>query len=329
EMLVGGILELFDAGVIRREVDGAAIHAGFFVECRDFYRRLRDMEPHRRSKIAMMPVSYTNALFGDEPAKRAACRDARFVNNAMIATCLGSIVSDGLDDGRVVSGVGGQFDFVSQAFALEGARSIVTLNATRRKSGRQRSNIRWSYGNTTVPRHFRDVVVSEYGVADLRGQTDEQCVKRMLAICDSAFQDEILEQAKAAGKVSPRFAVPSAWRRNTAENLQAWIGPPMHDGRTPMFPFGTDFSAIERRLLPVLEHLQSCRGSWLALSRLALAGLMASPSASHERDMLDRLDLLAVTAPRDRLHRWLVLGAMRGRSNSASRGGRHAHEASR
>src|SRR5690606_25588354 len=42
EMLVDGILQLFEAGIIRREVDGAAIHAGFFVESRDFYRRLRE-----------------------------------------------------------------------------------------------------------------------------------------------------------------------------------------------------------------------------------------------------------------------------------------------
>lgn len=320
EMLVGGILELFDAGIIRREVDGAAVHAGFFVESRDFYRRLRDMDPARRRKIAMMPVSYTNALYGDEPAKRAARRDARFVNNAMIATCLGAIVSDGLEDGRTVSGVGGQFDFVSQAFALEGARAIVTLEATRHTSGGQRSNIRWSYGHATVPHHFRDIVVSEYGVADLRGRTDEECVKRMLAICDSAFQDELLEQAKAAGKVASRFEIPPAWRRNTADDLQGWLGYAIRDGRTPPYPFGTDFSETERGLLPVLEHLQSCRGSWPALARLAYVGLRAAPSGARERDMLERLRLLEVGSPRDRVYRWLLLGAMRERRGAAPPG---------
>src|SRR5690606_3473971 len=125
EMLVDGILQLFEAGIIRREVDGAAIHAGFFVESRDFYRRLREMPSARRAKIAMMPVSYTNAIYGDEAAKRVARRDARFINNAMSATLLGAVASDTLEDGRVISGVGGQHDFVTQAFALKGARSVI------------------------------------------------------------------------------------------------------------------------------------------------------------------------------------------------------------
>ena len=65
------------------------------------------------------------------PSARARV-DARFVNNAMMATLLGAVVSDGLEDGRVVSGVGGQYNFVAQAFALRGARSILALEATRR-----------------------------------------------------------------------------------------------------------------------------------------------------------------------------------------------------
>ncbi|MEY8840804.1 hypothetical protein AB9K41_17410, partial [Cribrihabitans sp. XS_ASV171] len=83
EMLVGGLLTLFEEGIIRREVDGAAIHAGFFVESRDFYRRLREMPRDERQKIAMAPVSFTNQLYGDEEAKRAARVKARFVNGAM------------------------------------------------------------------------------------------------------------------------------------------------------------------------------------------------------------------------------------------------------
>ncbi|MFC6655237.1 acetyl-CoA hydrolase/transferase C-terminal domain-containing protein [Roseibium salinum] len=199
EMLVGGLLELFESGIIRREVDGAAIHAAFFLECRDFYRRLREMPVATRDRIAMMPVSFTNSLYGDEEKKRAARRDARFVNNAMIVTCLGAAVSDGTGDGQVVSGVGGQFNFVSQALELEGGRSIITLNATRESNGKTVSNIRWNYPHMTVPRHYRDIVVTEYGVADLRAKTDEQCIAAMLDIADSRFQQGLLEQAKRAG----------------------------------------------------------------------------------------------------------------------------------
>jgi Acetyl-CoA hydrolase len=57
--------------------------------------------------------------------------DARFVNNAMMATLMGAAISDGLENGQVVSGVGGQYNFVAQAFALAGARSVLTVEATR------------------------------------------------------------------------------------------------------------------------------------------------------------------------------------------------------
>ena len=90
------------------------------------------MSEEERARICMMPVSFTNEIYGDEAQKRAARVDARFVNSAMMATLLGAAVSDGLDNGQVVSGVGGQYNFVAQAFALEGARSVLTLESTRR-----------------------------------------------------------------------------------------------------------------------------------------------------------------------------------------------------
>src|SRR5262249_57579089 len=134
----------------------------------------------------------------------------RFVNNAMMATLMGAVASDGLEDGRVVSGVGGQYHFVAQASALEGARSVIMLPATRTVAGQVTSNIRWHYGHTTIPRHLRDVVVTEYGIADLRGKTDRDVIVAMLAIADSRFQKELLAQAKRAEKIEPDFALPPA-----------------------------------------------------------------------------------------------------------------------
>src|SRR5690348_6199280 len=153
----------------------------------------------------MSRISFTNQLYGGEAAKKSARVKARLVNNAMIATALGAIVSDGLEDGRVVSGVGGQFNFVEQAFALPGARSILAINATRRSGRKLSSNVRWSYAHTTIPRHLRDIVVSEYGIADLRGESDEQVVADMLAISDSRFQNELLRRAKDAGKIARTY----------------------------------------------------------------------------------------------------------------------------
>ncbi|MGZ3286138.1 MAG: acetyl-CoA hydrolase/transferase C-terminal domain-containing protein, partial [Xanthobacteraceae bacterium] len=152
EMLFAAFLGLIDAGILKREVDGAVLHGAFFLGPKSFYSALREMTPEQIARIQMAPVSFTNELYGDEEAKRRARVDARFVNSVMMATLMGAAVSDGLENGQVVSGVGGQYNFVAQAFALAGARSILTLEATRQAGARPQSNIRWSYGHETIPR---------------------------------------------------------------------------------------------------------------------------------------------------------------------------------
>src|SRR5262249_54468077 len=147
EMVTEAFIGLIDAGILTRAVDGIILHGAFFLGPKSFYRALREMKEEDRARICMMPVSFTNELYGDEARKRAARRDARFINNTMMATLLGAAVSDGLDDGQIVSGVGGQYNFVAQAFALDGARSILTLESTRQARGRAQSNIRWTYGH--------------------------------------------------------------------------------------------------------------------------------------------------------------------------------------
>src|SRR5947207_3281363 len=184
EMLFEAFLGLIDAGIIRREVDGVMLHGAFFLGPKSFYRALREMPLAQIARIQMMPVSFTNELYGDESAKRRARVDARFVNNAMMATLLGSAISDGLENGQVVSGVGGQYNFVAQAFALQGARSILALEATRQGSAKAQSNIRWNYGHETIPRHLRDVFFTEYGIADTRGKSDAETIAAMLQVTD-------------------------------------------------------------------------------------------------------------------------------------------------
>src|SRR5436853_3391483 len=157
-MLIEAFLGLIDSGILKREVDGVLLHGAFFLGPKSFYRALREMPASQIARIQMMPVSFTNEIYDDEDLKRRARVDARFVNNAMMATLMGAVISDGLENGQVVSGVGGQYNFVAQAFALEDARSIIAMRATREVKRPTTSNIRWNYGHTTIPRHLRDVV---------------------------------------------------------------------------------------------------------------------------------------------------------------------------
>ena len=100
EMLFEAFLGLIDAGIIKRDVDGVVLHGAFFLGPQSFYRALREMAPEQIARIQMMPVSFTNELYGDEDTKRRARVDARFVNNAMMATLLGAAISDGLEMAR-------------------------------------------------------------------------------------------------------------------------------------------------------------------------------------------------------------------------------------
>lgn len=309
EMLFEAFLGLIEAGILKRDIDGTILHAAFFLGPKAFYAKLRDMPPEQLAKIQMMPVSYTNELYGDEDAKRRARVDAHFVNNTMMATLMGAAISDGLEDGQVISGVGGQYNFVAQAFALDGALSILTLEAVRAGKAPS-SNIRWSYGHQTIPRHLRDVFVTEYGVADLRGKSDADTIAAMLSVADSRFQPELMRQAKDAGKLPKHFEIAAAHRNNRPERIAAALKPARDAGLLPMFPFGSDFTDVEQRLIPALQILSAAVKAPSKLAGLLWQGMTASPDANDEA-CLARLKLDKPATMQERAYRWLVSGALK------------------
>ncbi|MEE3154281.1 MAG: acetyl-CoA hydrolase/transferase C-terminal domain-containing protein, partial [Pseudomonadota bacterium] len=251
EMFVDGFLELYEAGILkRRSQRGPVLHAAFFVGSRQFYDRLKAMDEERRADFGMTAVSFTNALYGDEGEKRADRVAARFVNTVIKADVLGAVQSDTLGDGRVISGVGGQHDFVEQALALRDANSIISLQATRTRAGTTTSNIEWQLDRATIPRHMRDVIVTEYGVAHLKGRSDGDCIARLLAITDARFAPGLFEKAVSTGKIARDQSV--EWQRNTPERLEAVLKDARAHGFFPRFPFGTDFTAEEQSSLAAL-----------------------------------------------------------------------------
>ncbi len=270
---------------------GIFMHGGFFLGPRDFYQKLRDMDAEHRARIGMTAIGYINQLYGPETLKSLQRRDACFINTCMMMTLMGAAVSDGLESGKLVSGVGGQYNFVAQAHALPGARSILMLRATRRQHGEVVSNIIWNYGHTTIPRHLRDIVVTEYGIADLRGQTDATVIKRLLAITDSRFQPELLAQAKAAGKVEPGYEQPEAELKNLPETVQQGLSSLKQGGLMPDFPFGSDFTSEELAILKILQRMQESSENPLQLVKTLVASLREDkeiPTALLERLQLDQ-----------------------------------------
>jgi hypothetical protein len=309
EMITEAFVGLIEAGILTRTVDGVVLHGAFFVGPKAFYRAFREMSAEQIARVCMMPVSFTNELYGDEEKKRAARVDARFINNAMMVTLMGAVISDGLDNGQVVSGVGGQYNFVAQAFALAGARSVLALEATRRSGRQVQSNVRWSYGHETIPRHLRDIIITEYGVADLRGKSDADVIGSLLAITDSRFQDELARTAKAAGKLPKGYDIPAAHRENTPQRIAAALKPAREAGLLPSFPFGSDFSEVEQRLIPALLILENAQNTPLHLAQLVWRGMRRPPGAA-DRECLARLNLDKPVTWQERMYRALVSAAL-------------------
>jgi len=259
----------------------------------------------------MRGVGFVNQLYGaDQELRILQRRAARFVNTTMMVTLLGGAVSDTLGSGRVVSGVGGQYNFVAMAHALPGARSILCVRATRTQHGRTSSNILWSYGNETIPRHLRDIVVTEYGVADLRGRTDEECIAALLQVADSRFQDALLASARAAGKIRADYRIPDACRDNSPARLTRALAAHRAAGYFSEYPFGTDLTSEEIVLVRALQFLESRSATLPARLLTVAAALARGRPGDRDGAALTRMGLAQPRTLAERLQRRLLVLAL-------------------
>ncbi|MBA5981071.1 acetyl-CoA hydrolase/transferase family protein [Pseudomonas sp. MD195_PC81_125] len=328
EMFVNGLLVLADAGIIRRKVypdmqtqeqanagtldeaaqtDGISVHGGFFLGPRSFYERLRELPQSKRLEFNMTRISYINELYGQEELKRLQRLDARFINTVFTMTLMGAGVADQLEDGRVLSGVGGQYNFVAQGHALHDARSILILRSWRESGGEVSSNIVWEYGHCTIPRHLRDIVVTEYGIADLRGKSDAVVIESLLNISDSRFQSGLIEQAQKVGKLPKDFRLDPRFADNTPQRLQAIAA--KHPNLFPEYPLGCDFTAIERDLLRALNWLKS-KFKLSEILELGKAALDA-PEAALYPEHLERMQLTSPEGLKEDLFQRLLLTGLK------------------
>ncbi|KAF1723207.1 acetyl-CoA hydrolase/transferase C-terminal domain-containing protein [Pseudoxanthomonas wuyuanensis] len=343
EMINEGFKRLVETGVIRRKVvddellmrriadgtanlgdqarlerDGEYLHGAFYLGSPEFYQWLRQLPDDQRRAIGMRRISEVNQLYGsNENLERLQRRDARFFNSCMMATALGAAVSDGLEDGRIVSGVGGQYNFVAMAHALDDARSVLMFRAVRDDAGRPQSNVRWNYGHTTIPRHLRDIYISEYGIADLHGRCDEDCVTAMAAITDTRFQSELLDTARRSKKLRGDFAAAPRWRENTPPHLSAKLAAFRRDGTLPDYPLGSDFTGVEQRLVKALGWLKAST----ATPRTKLGTVLrALSTSSDDAEAMQRMGLASPARFGERLEAKLLAFGLRetrpGRGNA-------------
>jgi hypothetical protein len=119
----------------------------------------------------------------------------------------------------------------------------------------------------------------------------------------------LARQAKDAGKLPKSFEIPAIHRDNHPERIANALKPAREAGLLPRFPFGSDFTDTEQRLIPALQFLQEARRSPQRLPGLLWQGFTRRPDAA-DRACLARLGLDRPATLPERAYRALVSAAL-------------------
>jgi 4-hydroxybutyrate CoA-transferase len=189
EMFTDVLVDLVERGVVtcqRKDIDCGKIVVTFMVGTKRLYDFV-DNNP----MVEMRQVDYTNDTSVIRRLRRMTA-----INSAIEVDLTGQVCADSIGT-RMYSGVGGQMDFVRGASLAEEGRPIMALPST--ASGGKISRItvalKEGAGVTTTRSHVR-YVVTEYGVADLFGQSFRERAKRLIAIAHPDFRDELSVYAR-------------------------------------------------------------------------------------------------------------------------------------
>ncbi len=112
------------------------------------------------------------------------------INGALEVDVTGQVNAE-TAGGRHIGVVGGQMDFVRAANRSPEGRSIIALQSTNRDRSRSRIVARLADGVVTTPRAEADIVVTEHGIAELRGRTLAERARALIEVADPAFRSEL------------------------------------------------------------------------------------------------------------------------------------------
>jgi len=118
-----------------------------------------------------------------------------------------------------------------------------------------------------------------------------------------------MRQAKDAGKLPKSYEIPPAYRENFPERISSALKPARDAGLLPSFPFGSDFTDVEQRLIPALELLQDAQRTPLHLPGMLWQGFFHGPDAA-DNECLARLGLDRPANLPERAYRALVSAAL-------------------
>ncbi|MGX9788601.1 acetyl-CoA hydrolase/transferase family protein [Mycobacterium sp. MMS18-G62] len=198
EMFTDGCMRLHSAGKVtnthKGQYDGVSVTTFAFGSA-ELYAWLDG-----NTDVAFLPVEIVNA-----PEVIAANTDMVSINGALAIDIYGQVVADTISGGQF-SGIGGAEDFVAGVGLQLSDRSLICLPSTYEKGGVLQSRIVPWFGPgavITTPRHQVDVIVTEYGAAELEGRTVRERGVALAAIAHPKFRDELLAAAERASDGRP------------------------------------------------------------------------------------------------------------------------------
>ncbi len=142
--------------------------------------------------IELLPVRYVN-----DPFNIAQNKNMVSVNTALEIDLTGQVCSETLL-GKQYSGTGGAWDFAYGAYHAPGGRGIIALQSTAKSGTISRIVPQLTAGSVvSIPRNIVDIVVTEYGIAHLRGKSVRQRVEELISVAHPDFRAELRKQANA------------------------------------------------------------------------------------------------------------------------------------
>lgn len=194
EMFSDGVLPLFEKGIIngsckQRDVGRACVT--FLMGSRKLYDFVNN-----NPMIQMMPVDVCN-----NPAIISQNDNVVSINSCVQVDLQGQVCAEAIGL-KQISGIGGQMDFVRGANLSKGGRSIIALHSTTKDESESKIVTTITTGGpVTTSRCDVNYIVTEYGVAQLRGQTLRERARRLIAIAHPKFRAELAEEyAKRFGE---------------------------------------------------------------------------------------------------------------------------------
>jgi acyl-CoA hydrolase len=189
EMMTDVVVDLVEAGVITgraKERNRGKIVTTFMLGTARLYKFADD-----NPMVEMRPTDFTN----DTHVIRSFSRMTA-INSAIEVDLTGQVCADSIGH-RMYSGVGGQMDFIRGAALAAEGRAIIALPSTAAHGASSRivSSLNEGAGVVTTRAHVR-TIVTEWGVAELYGQSLRERAKRLIAIAHPDFRDELTVAAR-------------------------------------------------------------------------------------------------------------------------------------